>query len=86
MVRIQVHPDGAAPLIRNHRHVHHLGGGEHPPTLGVPLEPVADGLAQCGDPGRLLTMLPPIGGVLGVARQGSEHLLVSVGEPHVWDD
>ena len=31
-------------------------------------------------------MLAPIGGVLGVARQGSERLPVAVGKPHVGDD
>ena len=31
-------------------------------------------------------MLAPIGGVLGVARQCSEHLPVSVGKPHALDD
>ena len=31
-------------------------------------------------------MLAPIGDVLGVARQGSEHLPVAVGKPHVGDD
>ena len=31
-------------------------------------------------------MLASIGDVLGVAPQRRQHLLVSVGEPHVWDD
>ena len=31
-------------------------------------------------------MLAPIGDVLGVARQGSEHLPVSVGKPHARND
>ena len=63
-----------------------LSSGEHPPALAVPLETVADGLTQCGGPSRLVPMLAPIGRVLGVARQGSEHLRVSVSKPHVWDD
>ena len=35
-------------------------------------------VARC----RLVPMLAPIGDVLGVARQGSERLLVAVGKPH----
>ena len=50
--------------------------------LAVPLETVADSLAQCSGPSRLITMLAPTGGVLGVIRQCSEHLLVEVGKPH----
>ena len=61
-----------------------LTNTRHP--LPSRLEPVADGLSQCGGPGRLLTMLAPIGGVLGVAPQRRQHLLVAVGKPHVWDD
>ena len=63
-----------------------LGRGEHPPALGVPLEPVAYGLAQCGGPSRLITMLAPVCGVLGIAPQRRQHLLVSVGKPHALDD
>ena len=86
MARIQVHPNGAAPLIRNHRYVHHLGAHEHPPALAVPLETVADGLSQSGGPSRLITMLALIGRVISIARQRRQHLLVPVGKPHVWDD
>ena len=82
MVGIQVHPDGATTAVGGYLHFRQLSSGEHPPALGIPLEPVADGLAQCSGPRHPLTMLAPIGGVLGVARQGSEHLIVSVGKPY----
>ena len=60
----------AGPPVRNHRNVHHLGAHKHPPSLAVPLEPVADGLAQFGGVRRLLAMLSPVCGVVGIARQG----------------
>ena len=66
-------------------HLHHAGGGEHPPAFTVPLEPVADGLAQTGSPRRLLAMLAPVAGVLGIAVQRRQYLLLAVGEPHTCD-
>ena len=72
--------------VRNHRNVHHLGAHKHPPSLAVPLEPVADGLAQRRGPRRLVPMLTPVGSILGVALQSRQHLLVAVGKPHTLDD
>ena len=86
VVSIQVHADGTALSVRNHRHIHHLGAHEHPPALAVPLEPVADGLAQVGGTRRLLTMLPPVCGVVGIAPQRRQHLLVPVGKPYARND
>ena len=68
MVGVQVHTEGTAP-VRNHRHNYHPGSSKHPPTLGVPLESVADGLAQVGSPRRLLTVLAWMPNVRGVAPQ-----------------
>ena len=72
-------------LVRNHRHVHQLHGGEHPPAFPVPLETVADGLAQAGGAGRLLAMLTPVACVVSIALQGCKHLLVAVGKPYALD-
>ena len=41
---------------------------------------------SAGGSRRLLTMLPSVCGVLGVAPQRRQHLLVSVGKPHALDD
>ena len=46
MFGIQIDADCTAPPVCNHRHVHHPGGDEDPPPPGIPLETVADGLAQ----------------------------------------
>ena len=74
------------PLVRNHRHIHHPGGHEHPPAPGVPLEPVADGLSQFSCPRRLLPVLAPILGVVGIAPQACQHLLIPVGKLHTRND
>ena len=44
VVGVQVHADRATALVRYHRNVLDLGGGEDSPALGVTLEPVADRL------------------------------------------
>ena len=80
MVGVQVHSDGATPVVRYYRHVHHVGGGKHPPTLLVPLETVADGLTESGGPCCFITMLASVTTVLSVAVQRRQHLLVTVVE------
>ena len=69
VVRVEIDTDDTVPFISDHRHVHHSGGSEHPPTPLVTLEPVADGLAQTGGTRRLLTVLTPAPGIIGSAGQ-----------------
>ena len=85
VVGVEIYADGAAAFVTNHRHVHQVGGGEHPPALAVPLETVAYGLAQAGGAGRLLSMLTPATGVLGIPVQGRQQVLLTVGEGHPFD-
>ena len=52
VVGIEVQANGAAPPVRHHGHGGHLRRGEHPPALVIPLEAVADGMAQTSGPRR----------------------------------
>ena len=70
------------PLSVQHRHLHHPGGGEYPPALFVPFEPVADRLSQVSGSRRLLTVLTPETGVIGIALNGRQQLLMPVAKPY----
>ena len=85
MIRIQVHPDRSTPPVCRDLHLRQFRGGEYPPTFRITLEAVADSLAERGNSRLLLTMLPSVHRVLRVAPQRRQHLLVSVGKPHVWN-
>ena len=80
MIGIQVHANGATPFISNHRHIHHVRRGEHPPALLVTLEPLADRLTQLRSPRRLLAMLTTVGSEFAIALQRRQHLPVTVVE------
>ena len=73
VVGVQVHPDDSLLGVGSDRHLSQLGCDEHPPALGVPLEPVTDGLARTYSP-------------VSVVHDRGYHLLVPVGEPDIPDD
>ena len=71
VVGVEVYTDHAQPTVGGYLHIRQLSGGEHPPAPGVPLEPVADGLSQTGGPSRLLAVLAPVPGVVGIAPKAA---------------
>ena len=71
VVGVQIHTDGRPSRLSVTTGTSITLGGEQTPASPfiVPLEPVADGLAQIGGPRCFLTMLSSIAGVLGIALQ-----------------
>ena len=82
MVGVEVHADSTTPVVGDHRDMRQFGRGEHPPSLGIPVEPVADRLAQICGTSSLFAMLAAVLSLVIIALQRSQHLIVAVGESH----